>query len=375
MKKILLYLVTFSPAGVWAQQKAFTMEGTLKNSVVNGKYVYLAYNGKEGNKLDSAEIVANKYSFKGELSQPGNAMLFNTSPMTMAGRNPKNRVSLYLVPENFSITHVDSFTNVSFKGSVANTEYAKLWQQMTPLITKSQQLAGEYRTASNQGDTARVEQLKKELDTLNNAMKNDIFLAYVKNNPSSPIALFALQSAVGSDIDPDFAGPLFDKLSAANRESEAGIAFHKTIEAAKNTSIGHAAPEFTQNDTLGNPISLASFRGSYVLVDFWASWCGPCRMENPHVVSAYHRFKGKGFKILSVSLDRPNDKTKWMDAIHKDGLAWTHVSDLQFWNNAVAKAYGINSIPQNFLLDPQGKIIAKGLRGDELVQQLEKIYP
>ena len=370
-----MYLMGFVPVAAWAQQKNFAIEGTLKNSAINGKYVYLLYNGTEGNKLDSTQIVADKYVFKGELGQPGTAMLFSTSPMSIASRNDKNRVSLYLAPETFSITHVDSFSNVSFSGSPSNIEYAKLKKQMDPLIAQTRQLAGEYRKASNEGDTARVETLKKQLEALNDAMKNDVFMAYAKNNPASPMALFALQSSVGGDIDPNVVGPVFDKLSAANRESEAGVAFHKTIEAVKNTSVGHAAPEFTQNDTLGNPVSLASFRGGYVLIDFWASWCGPCRMENPNVVAAYNRFKGKGFKILSVSLDRPNDKTKWMDAIHKDGLAWTHVSDLQFWNNAVAKAYGINSIPQNFLLDPQGKIIAKGLRGEDLVKQLETVYP
>jgi peroxiredoxin len=123
-------------------------------------------------------------------------------------------------------------------------------------------------------------------------------------------------------------------------------------------------PEFKQNDVNGKLVSLSSFRGKYLLVDFWASWCGPCRAENPNVVKAYNQYKDKNFTILSVSLDQ--DKSKWLEAIKKDGLTWTHVSDLKYWNNAVAVQFGIQSIPASFILDPNGKIIAKDLRGDAL---------
>ncbi|MGI4806343.1 MAG: peroxiredoxin family protein, partial [Janthinobacterium lividum] len=133
------------------------------------------------------------------------------------------------------------------------------------------------------------------------------------------------------------------------------------------------APDFTQNDPEGKPISLSSFKGKYVLLDFWASWCGPCRQENPNVVKVYNQYKNKNFTVLGVSLDRPNGKDAWLKAIKDDGLTWNHVSDLQFWNNQVAKLYSIQSIPGNFLIDPTGKIIAKDLRGEELEQKLAQL--
>jgi len=218
--------------------------------------------------------------------------------------------------------------------------------------------------------------LRKQVDSMNRIIKDDIFLKYVKNNPASPIAVLALEQAVGNggDLDPESIGPVFDHLSEANRQSEKGVAFKARIEDARKTSIGHIAPDFTQNDTLNKPVSLASFRGKYVLIDFWASWCGPCRMENPNLVAMYEKYNRKGFQIVGISLDQPGARDKWLAAIHKDGLTWPQLSDLQFWKNAVAEAYGIKAIPQNFLLDPSGKIIAKSLRGEELEKKLQEIY-
>jgi peroxiredoxin len=145
----------------------------------------------------------------------------------------------------------------------------------------------------------------------------------------------------------------------------------KKTQEPKIGDMGSVIPDFEQNDVDGKPVNIKSFRGKYVLIDFWASWCGPCRGENPNVVSAFKKYSSKNFTVLGVSLDK--SKEPWVQAINNDGLTWTHVSDLKGWTNAVAQKFGINSIPQNFLIDPNGVIIGKNLRGPDLDAKLESV--
>jgi peroxiredoxin len=243
-----------------------------------------------------------------------------------------------------------------------------------PYQQREMAMLPSYQAARKAKDEATVKAIEAQVKVIEKGMEDSVYTPFARNHPQSPLALYILQLYAQDDPDAPVLRTLFDGLSPAVRGSKAGKDLDEKLAIAAKTSVGSMAMDFTQNDTLDRPVSLSSFKGKYVLLDFWASWCGPCRMENPTVVSAYAKYHGKGFDILSVSLDRPGDKEKWIKAIHADGLAWTHVSDLQFWNNAVAKAYGVGSIPQNFLIDPQGKIIGKGLRGDELEKKLDEIY-
>jgi len=185
--------------------------------------------------------------------------------------------------------------------------------------------------------------------------------------------LYVLEQYAGYDINAKQIEPLYESLPAILRQSPSGITFKERLETAKKTGVGAYAMDFTQNDTLGKPVSLSDFKGKYVLIDFWASWCGPCRAENPNVVKAFNEYKDKKFTVLGISLDQPGKQQAWLDAIHKDNLTWTHVSDLKFWDNAVAKQYGIRAIPQNLLIDQDGKIIAKNIRGEELNKKLAEV--
>jgi peroxiredoxin len=195
---------------------------------------------------------------------------------------------------------------------------------------------------------------------------------FVKENPNSFFSIVALKElSVHNNMNLTILEPMYNGLTPELRNSPAGKEFAASMEKERNLAIGSMAPDFTQNDINDKPVKLSDFRGKYVLLDFWASWCGPCRQENPVVVKAFNKYKDKNFTVLSVSLDQPGKKDQWLAAIKKDGLeGWTHVSDLKYWSNAVVALYGVRGVPTNFLIDPAGKIVGRNLRGELLEQKL-----
>ena len=378
MKKIVFGLgLMLAGAGVMGQGgvttqsgNTFRINGQLKN--LQATHIYLIYINDNKQILDSATVTNGAYSFTGEVTEGNPATLLDVSPM---GRRPapRNIARIYLAPESMSITHVDSFSNAVVTGSAVNADYQQITAAATPYEKRAMAMMPAYQAARQAKDEATAKSIEAQAKTIDKVLDDSVYAPFARNHPGSPVSLYVLQLYAKNDPDAPVLESLFDGLSPVVKGSTGGKAFADKLAIAAKTSIGATAMDFTQNDTAGKPVMLSAFRGRYVLVDFWASWCGPCRMENPTVVSAYAKYHPKGFDILSVSLDRPGDKDKWLKAIHADKLAWTHVSDLQFWQNAVAVQYGVGSIPQNFLIDPQGKIIAKGLRGDELEKKLSEI--
>ena len=376
MRTIVLFL-GFLPLLAVAQEKGkpFRVSGKFKNMAKSPDWVFLQYRVAGEWKTDSAKANEGKYSFSGILEEPVTGYLRVRYPVGSDGKRPalvngRDAATVFLQPGKIKISSVDSFSNMQVKGSAAHLEYKKLILAGKPYDEQMKPLNARYSEQRVANDNQGMEKTEKEMEAVDAAKKEKVFADYVKRNPASPVAIYALQQYVGWDINPDKAEPLFNSLAESNKNLPSARLLWEKIDIAKRTGIGRMAMDFTQNDTLGRPVTLSSLRGKYLLVDFWASWCGPCRAENPNVVKVFQKYKDRNFHIIGVSLDRPGQQEKWMKAIHDDKLEWTHVSDLQFWNNEVAKQYGINAIPQNLLLDPEGKIIAKNLRGEELEAKL-----
>jgi len=382
MKRIFLAGLAgvFTAAGAFAQTAAqpakFVLNGDVSKLEPPLEWVFLNYVANGQRIYDSVKVIAGKYSFTGNISEPVQAGLnakYRQFPGTGVFNRKRDYATFFLQPGTISVASADSFANITVTGSKADIEFRKLQAVEKPYNEKLDKLYTLYKEARMNKDEAAMKSLEKTIDSTDADANERVYASYVKKNPNSPLALYALQNWAGYDIDPAKIEPVFNSLPATARNSPSGKAMLDKITIAKKTGVGQLAMDFTQNDTSGNPVTLSSLRGKYLLVDFWASWCGPCRAENPNVVKAYEQFKDKGFSILSVSLDRPGAKDKWLKAIHDDGLHWSHVSDLLFWDNAVAKLYGIQAIPQNLLLDPKGKIVGKNLRGEDLTKKLSEV--
>jgi peroxiredoxin len=378
MKQFISMLFLLVSANGFAQ-KGFTISGDVSKVKDPVAKVYLNYYADGKSTMDSAEVKDGKFSFTGTLADPVMGSL-RAKYQEVPGAKSMKAISynrdikqVFLENSKIKMASVDSFANATIKGSKSHTAYVS-WTDLTKEETaQSAALNKEYSEYYKKKDQAGMDKIDAAFDKLTE-QKNIKNKQYLKDNPSSPIAMFVLKQYAGYDINADDVEPMFLALPEQLRASPAGIDMIEKLETAKKTGIGKMAMDFTQNDTLGNPVSLSSFRGKYVLIDFWASWCGPCRQENPNVVKAFNAYNSKGFTVLGVSLDQPTAKDKWMKAIHDDKLTWTQVSDLKYWKNDVAVQYGIQAIPQNFLIDPQGKIVGKNLRGEALNKKLASLF-
>jgi peroxiredoxin len=357
MKKILYVLFTFSTFCAFAQQKkkAATPVAVASNEVAAGYVISGATEGYEdGTVVDllngntrmpetTTTISKGKFIIKGKVDMPDFKLLtFNKS---------SSFVLLFLDNSNVSITlKKDDFDKASVSGSPSHNdfmEYSQISKPYEPLF---------------QGQPADPAMAQKCISVLTE------FVDQKRNAFITPLAIFRIHQL---NSDKDMMERLFSLLSDEVKASSIGSYIAQQIAEAKKDPMGKVIPDFEQADVDGNMVSIKSYRGKYVLIDFWASWCGPCRGENPNVVAAYNKYKDKNFTVLGVSLDKT--KGPWVDAIKKDGLTWQQVSDLKGWSNAVAQMFGIQSIPQNFLVDPSGVVIGKNLRGADLEQKLESI--
>lgn len=364
MKNLLIIVIALAGLLSCAKPSGFVINGEIKGTA-SGEIKLMKYAEGKWITEDSAKIEKGKFTLKGATALP---------ELRIVSMGPQTVVAQFFA-ENGKLTlsaNADSLNSTEVTGSPANDEFSVLKKELKNIAKETQELQQKYSAAMQRGNEDEMKKAQIDYEAMMGNTKvytRNFVREHPKSTVSPLIVLMQLaQEMSGQEIDATIAA--FDP----SIQSSIYVAeLKKMADRLKITNIGSVASDFTLNTPEGTPLTLSSLRGKIVLVDFWASWCKPCRQENPNVVKAYNRFKDKGFDIIGVSLDR--DKAAWVKAIADDQLTWHHVSDLKFWQNEAAVKYGVQSIPFALLLDKDGKIVAKNLRGEELEKKLAELLP
>ncbi|RZS72582.1 TlpA disulfide reductase family protein [Pseudobacter ginsenosidimutans] len=356
-----LFISASVTALAWQQSgkpESFAVNGNL--SGFNDSIVYLTYGTFDDTKIDSAKVTDGKFTFKGRVEEPVQGMLFS--------RDYKLRLDLFV--DKGAVEVRGATDNLKVAGSAIVNDYALFNQEIMANRKWVNNIFTEAWNAKQSGDTARARLLEADGNKWY-AYEYEIRKNYIRQHPSSPISARELLMYVNNKTL-DECRPMYEALDAKVKASLQGQELTRRMELLSKIKTGNKALSFAQTAVDGQTITLNTYKGKYVLLEFWASWCGPCRAENPNLRKQMDIFGSKGFNVLGVSLDKTRDP--WIKAIEKDGLTWTQVSDLKGWNNEIAVAYGVKAVPANFLIDPSGTIIAQDLRGEALNQKLKEIF-
>ncbi|RHO71874.1 AhpC/TSA family protein [Parabacteroides sp. AF48-14] len=317
-------LVALTLASCQETPKGYVINGEVAG-MPEGKIYLKSFRNKMFFDVDTAEVKDGKFTFKGEVDQP---LLFG-----LATENMDYPVQLFVENTTMDVKIGDDGETITVQNSPVNAVF--------------------------QENADKVFEDGYDIDSL------------IAKYPDSPAAAFYLYRYFTYQLPLDDLKATRARISPALADCPYVKDLDGIIKQLENVQIGKTAPEFSLPDTAGVSVSLSDFRGKYVLLDFWASWCPPCRRENPNVVKAFNEYKDKNFTIIGISLDK--DKSKWLKAIADDNLTWTHLSDLKYWDSEIPALYGVRGIPANVLLDPDGVIVAKNITGEDLHQKLKEV--
>jgi peroxiredoxin len=372
MIKRALVIVSACLSGIAFSQKqpaekmfSFKVDGTIRN--YTGKTIYVHHKWNDKDYTDSSKVVDGKFSFRLKSAEP-NMYWFTT--LRDIGTQP-NCIFFADASDVKASLVADSLPFSRIEGGPTEKDYLEYRLMINNLVAVQQKMQADYNVAAQNNDVNTQNAIKAEYQNLNTQFIGGI-KNFVKTHPKSAVSGYIIYTDFNNPAIPitDVEEAL-NSLDKSVSETKFAKLAAKRVNDMRGTTVGYPANNFSQTTPDGKVVKLSDFRGKYVLIDFWASWCRPCRMENPNVVAAYTRFKDKGFTVLGISMD--SNKDPWVAAIQQDNLTWTQVSDLKGWGNEVGKMYGVTGIPQNYLIDKDGKIIAKDLRGPALDEKLAEI--